>query len=129
MYATALAGLILGHLLSRRAAPGLLRDRPAALGSRVACPQGLGLDLGDQVLLQDGAPAHVSLLQGPAGFLDQLAEQLLEVGGPRSQERLCGHQRRLLVTPPLTNRHAHISQSPFVVIVMSVLPDVTFSAN
>jgi hypothetical protein len=47
--------------------------RHAPLEPRPPRPEAFGLDPGDQVSLQDGAPVKVALLQSPTGFLDQLA--------------------------------------------------------
>src|SRR5215210_6300421 len=91
--------------------------RHTALGPLAPRPEAFGLDLGDQVSLQDGAPIKVALLQGPAGFLDQLAEQLLEVRGPPSEERLFGQHPRLFIARLATNRCAHFPPSPFVALV------------
>ena len=84
-----------------------LAYRHAALGPRTPRPEAFGLDLGDQVSLQDGAPLKVALLQGPAGFLDQLAKQLLEVRGPPSEEPLFGQHPRLFIARLRKNRCTH----------------------
>src|SRR5829696_2769672 len=100
--------------------------RHAALGPRAPRPEAFGLDLGDQVSLQDGAPLKVALLQGPAGFLDQLAQQLLEVRGPRSEVRLSGQHTCLFNARLRKNRCTHFPPTPFVALVAFVPPVVAF---